>query len=151
MAEMLVIVFLGLLAGSLVACSIIMDKTRLGYGSYYGNPNASRSQLYADFVSEIERCGMYVREREENSWLNLSYRQDEIVDSLGRLDEMIYEITLIAPENLIHAAKTLNLYVKMNYTKSLSFESAHFLELKSNFKDKADKDLASFKNSSEVG
>ena len=140
MAEVLIWIFLGFCSASIISFYLLMRSRGFGAGNYYGNPDASRSQLYADFLSEIERCVMYVRDREGRPWPSSDYRLDDIWESKGRIDEMLHDITLIAPENLVDTATHLNRYVTMNYTKPLSFESAEFLGLKSKFKDEAAKD-----------
>ena len=139
--SVVLMIFLGIYFGSIMACYVLWSKKGPEAPNYYGDPDMTRTQIYDDFMAEIERVVSYLRDREKQVWLNSSYLQDEIIESLNRIEAMFSTIKLIGSDSLIKAGKNLVKYITRNTRNLPSFESPEFIALKSKFKAEAEHDI----------
>jgi hypothetical protein len=116
---------------AIVLCSyMFLRDGGPGTGRYYGDPNQTREKFYDEFLVEVERLIIVAQEKKFLSLLDVK-----------DLEEMLAELTLIAPESVIAAAKRLERCLYTEHKVQPIKEAADFFVLKNQFIAAANQDI----------
>jgi hypothetical protein len=122
--------FFGFFLAAVLCSYMILRDGGPGTGRYYGDPNQSREKFYDEFLVEVERLLILAQEQKFLSGIDVK-----------DLQEMLAELTLIAPDNVIAVAKSLERYLLTSHRMQPTKEDADYFVLKNQFIATANKDI----------